>query len=392
MQPPGRVATAGPGAERRNFCCRVQAQVPEPTREQSRYGGGVVKAAHRRWSPAVGTAPVSTVASCLVESGIVLGVLPMGTLNHFAKDLHIPLSLDEAVANIATGGVRAVDVGKVNRRTFINNSSLGLASRHRARARTAPAPARSRQMAGVAGGQHRRSSPLPAAIGMDRTRRTGLRTTNPFCLCRKQPVHHARFRDRRTLYARWRHVGALHDAQHRSLRPAAPGPPCAFKRLDQARDFDEACAQDFIVQTQHRKREVATDGEVTEMETPLRYRVRPKKALRVIVPAERDAMKTLVHLSDSAFRPNRSPSSRRACAAGGSPAPDLLVVSGDLTQRARPRGSTRRAAFLDASPRPQIVVPGNHDVPLYNVWERFVQPFTSIGVSSTLISSPSMPT
>ena len=73
-----------------------------------------------------GDGTVSTVASCLVESGIVLGVLPMGALNHFAKDLRIPLGLDEAVANIATGGVRAVDVGEVNRRTFINNSSLGL--------------------------------------------------------------------------------------------------------------------------------------------------------------------------------------------------------------------------------------------------------------------------
>ena len=45
-----------------------------------------------------GDGTVSTVASCLVESGIVLGVLPMGTLNHFAKDLRIPLGLDEAVA------------------------------------------------------------------------------------------------------------------------------------------------------------------------------------------------------------------------------------------------------------------------------------------------------
>ena len=58
----------------------------------------------------------------------------------------------------------------------------------------------------------------------------------------------------------------------------------AFKRLNQARDFDEACAQDFKVHTHHRKLEVAIDGEVSEMETPLRYRVRPK-ALRVIVPA-----------------------------------------------------------------------------------------------------------
>ncbi|HEX6530356.1 MAG TPA: metallophosphoesterase [Burkholderiales bacterium] len=56
-------------------------------------------------------------------------------------------------------------------------------------------------------------------------------------------------------------------------------------------------------------------------------------------------------------------------------APDLLLVSGDLTQRAR-RGQFREArAFLDTLPGPQIVVPGNHDVPLYNVLARFLQPF-----------------
>ena len=56
-------------------------------------------------------------------------------------------------------------------------------------------------------------------------------------------------------------------------------------------------------------------------------------------------------------------------------APDLLLVSGDLTQRAR-RGQFREArAFLDTLPAPQIVVPGNHDVPLYNLLARFLQPF-----------------
>jgi 3',5'-cyclic AMP phosphodiesterase CpdA len=54
--------------------------------------------------------------------------------------------------------------------------------------------------------------------------------------------------------------------------------------------------------------------------------------------------------------------------------PDLVVVSGDLTQRARPGQFQAARAFLDTLPKPQIVVPGNHDVPLYNVWLRFVRP------------------
>jgi hypothetical protein len=62
----------------------------------------------------------------MVGSGVRFGVLPLGTLNHFAKDLGIPLELDEAVRNLATGLPRQVDVGEVNGRIFLNNSSLGL--------------------------------------------------------------------------------------------------------------------------------------------------------------------------------------------------------------------------------------------------------------------------
>ena len=54
--------------------------------------------------------------------------------------------------------------------------------------------------------------------------------------------------------------------------------------------------------------------------------------------------------------------------------PDLLVVSGDLTQRARERQFREARAYLDTLPRPQLVVPGNHDVPLYDVLRRFLAP------------------
>ncbi len=54
--------------------------------------------------------------------------------------------------------------------------------------------------------------------------------------------------------------------------------------------------------------------------------------------------------------------------------PDLVVVSGDLTQRARGRQFREARAFLDSLPRPRLVVPGNHDVPLYNVLARFLAP------------------
>lgn len=54
--------------------------------------------------------------------------------------------------------------------------------------------------------------------------------------------------------------------------------------------------------------------------------------------------------------------------------PHLVIVSGDLTQRARSSQFRQARAFLERLPKPQLVVPGNHDVPLYRVLERFAQP------------------
>src|SRR5215203_4617046 len=56
--------------------------------------------------------------------------------------------------------------------------------------------------------------------------------------------------------------------------------------------------------------------------------------------------------------------------------PDVVAVSGDLTQRARSYQFQQARSFLDALPKPQIVVPGNHDIPLHNLFARFVEPLT----------------
>lgn len=73
-----------------------------------------------------GDGTLNTVGSCLAGGDKILGVLPLGTLNHFAKDLGIPLELGAAVENIAAGRVASVDVGEVNGRVFFHNSSIGL--------------------------------------------------------------------------------------------------------------------------------------------------------------------------------------------------------------------------------------------------------------------------
>jgi diacylglycerol kinase family enzyme len=73
-----------------------------------------------------GDGTISAAASALVGTETLLGILPLGTLNHFARDLGIPTDLDEAAKLIARRTDRRVDVGEMNERVFINNSAFGL--------------------------------------------------------------------------------------------------------------------------------------------------------------------------------------------------------------------------------------------------------------------------
>ncbi len=85
-------------------------------------------------------------------------------------------------------------------------------------------------------------------------------------------------------------------------------------------------------------------------------------------------MRTLVHLSDLHFgRVDEAIVEPLAQTVAGIN-PEVVVVSGDLTQRARSEQFKEAREFLDALPSPQIIVPGNHDVPLYNIFARFLQP------------------
>src|SRR6202048_1786243 len=85
-------------------------------------------------------------------------------------------------------------------------------------------------------------------------------------------------------------------------------------------------------------------------------------------------MRTLVHLSDLHFGRVDPQIVAPLIKTVSEISPDLVAVSGDLTQRARTQQFLEARAFLDALPQPQIVVPGNHDVPLHNVFARFLQP------------------
>ncbi|MEQ7873846.1 diacylglycerol kinase family protein [Sphingomonas sp. ASV193] len=96
-------------------------------------GEGVVKratAAARAKAPLViaggGDGTISAAAGALAGSETRLGLLPLGTLNHLARDLGIPFDLDQAARIIADGNTSEIDVAELNGRTFVNNSAVGL--------------------------------------------------------------------------------------------------------------------------------------------------------------------------------------------------------------------------------------------------------------------------
>ncbi len=87
-------------------------------------------------------------------------------------------------------------------------------------------------------------------------------------------------------------------------------------------------------------------------------------------------MRRVLHISDLHFGRARPELLEPLLAAIAAAAPDLVTVSGDLTQRARNWQFEEARSFLDAVSAPILVVPGNHDVPLDNVPLRFLRPWS----------------
>ena len=232
-----------------------------------------------------GDGTVSAVASALVDSGKTLGVLPMGTLNHFAKDLHIPLDLEAAVRTTITGRVIAVDAAEVNGRVFINNSSLGIyprivADREAQQERLArgkwPAflwatmrafqrfPFMNLKIT-VRGEQLVRKTAF-LFVGNNEYQIAGFSLGGRSCLDRGKLGLYLTHRTGR--------FGLLRLALH-----------ALFGNVDQARDFDALCVEEATIESRRPRLLVARDGEVEWMNTPLLYRSRPD-ALRLLVPNE----------------------------------------------------------------------------------------------------------
>lgn len=99
-------------------------------------------------------------------------------------------------------------------------------------------------------------------------------------------------------------------------------------------------------------------------------------------------MRKIVHLSDIHYGTVDDAIAGRVVDVINEVGPDVVVVSGDLTQRARTEQFKAARLFLDQLPRPLIVVPGNHDVPLYNIFDRFFRPLKKYKEHITTDLSP----
>ena len=230
-----------------------------------------------------GDGTLNAVAAALVGTDIAFGILPLGTLNHFAKDLHIPLDLEMATQNIIAGHTTQVDVGEVNQRIFLNNSSLGIY----------PRIVRDREMGQKQWGLGKWPAFVWATLTTLRLYpflrlRLSLngeeqehRTPCVFIGNNEYLMEGFNIGERECLNAGQLSLYVVQRTGRLGLLRLALR--ALFGRLRQAKDFDALTAKEIVIDTRHKHLRVATDGEISVMKTPLHYRVRPG-ALRVIVP------------------------------------------------------------------------------------------------------------
>jgi YegS/Rv2252/BmrU family lipid kinase len=230
-----------------------------------------------------GDGTISTLASIVHSSATALGVLPLGTLNHFAKDLKIPLEVEEAVRVVVANRQVQVDVGRVNDRTFINNSSLGIYTdivRDRRRQQQRLGRGKFAALVWASITALRRAPFVRVTLVLDGQER---RYRAPFVFIGNNEYIMEGFEIGTRASLREGRLSVYVTRRQSRLGLVALGFRALFGRLRQARDFEATTAQALDIESRHRVLPVATDGEVAVMRTPLHYQSLPG-ALRVIVP------------------------------------------------------------------------------------------------------------
>jgi YegS/Rv2252/BmrU family lipid kinase len=260
-----------------------------------------------------GDGTINQVAAAVAGSGSELGVLPLGTLNHFAKDLGIPLELDAAIEALAGGRTIAVDAASVNDRLFLNNSSIGLY----------PAIVRDRERQQQRLGRGKWPAFVFACITA--LRRYPFLSVQVECEGRTLPRRSAfvfvgnnhydmeglDIGSRARLDAGTLSLAVSRDVGRLGLLALALR--ALFGRLSAARDLDVFDAPTFRIETGHARLQVSTDGEVVEMDAPLDYRSLPGRlSVRVPRASAGEASDGAAALADAAPRRAPAPASQGA--------------------------------------------------------------------------------
>lgn len=229
-----------------------------------------------------GDGTISAVATVVFKTGKTLGVLPLGTLNNFSKDLGIPQDIGEAIEVIGDGATRTVDLAEVNGRIFLNNSSIGLYPRIVRKREKQQRLGRGKWLSALwASMRMFKLSPfLKVRIRMDD--REFLRKT-PFVFVGNNEydmdVYNIGRRnelDKGKLGVYFLHRGGRWGVIMMLVRTA-------FGTLKQWRDFEIVSTDEIEIRTRRKRVHVAFDGEVDIMRSPLIYKSIPA-ALKVIVP------------------------------------------------------------------------------------------------------------
>jgi YegS/Rv2252/BmrU family lipid kinase len=234
-----------------------------------------------------GDGTINAVASTLIDTDKTLGVLPLGTLNHFAKDLKIPLDLEGAAGTIIANHAVQVDVGEVNGQIFLNNSSLGLYPSlvHKREQRQRLGYGKWPAFIWAAFSVMRRYPFLDVRLNAD-GKEFSSRTPFVFVGNNKYEMESFNIGTRARLDAGQLSLYFSHRTRRLGLVRLAFR--ALLGRVEKADEFVAMSTTEVSIETRRSRIRVATDGEVTIMRPPLRYRVRPG-ALRVIVP-ERDSV------------------------------------------------------------------------------------------------------
>lgn len=224
-----------------------------------------------------GDGTINAVVSKLAGSAIAIGILPLGTFNHFARDLGLPESLEECIDVIAQGNAEPIDVAEVNGKIFINNSSIGVyALAVRLRENYEKKLGWSKRWAMVRAALNIFDRFPTFTVKLETEKGAYIRKTsfvfvgnNKYTSGKRESLKEGVL----SIYAahlkgRW---GVLWM-----------GILAVFNKLDD-KYFDLHLAKELELDTKKKKMIVSIDGEITDTKPPLLYKIRPHQLL-VLLP------------------------------------------------------------------------------------------------------------